>query len=87
MYIAKLPLKQWYSAVNFQNSKLLRNCVQIVYWMKGKSFENLTIVDKPHSNCVSNEETSIWDLTIVDKPHSNCVSNEGNKHLRTYNCW
>jgi hypothetical protein len=44
MYIAKLPLKEWYSAVNFQNSKLLRNHVQIVYWMKEKSFENLQLL-------------------------------------------
>jgi len=72
-----------YSAVNFQNSKLLRNHVQIVYWMKEKIIWELTIVDKPHSNCVLNERKIIWELTIIDKPQSNCISNEGNKHLRT----
>jgi hypothetical protein len=30
---------------------------------EGKIIRGLTIVDKPHSNCVSNEGKIIWELT------------------------
>ncbi len=70
MYIAKLPLKQWYSAVNSQNSKLLRNHVQIVYWMKEKSFEKLQLLINHIQIVYRMKETSVWELTIVDKSHS-----------------